>query len=90
MYHHLQLDLIELELTELCNVYGEVLTGLFSKFAWVKPLPSKHAHLVVSFLEEVVTKHGRFSILQTDNGSEFANQEIKSYLESQQIGNNRS
>ena len=86
VYFHLQMDLIELEVTEQGNTYVICLIDIFSKFLWTRPIQSKHAWRVAEFVSHIVSRHGRFRVLQTDNGTEFANRELTTLLETFYIG----
>ena len=53
----------------------------FSKFCWLFPLKSKKAYEVYSCIKLLFEKEGFPEILQSDNGKEFVNRLIKSFLE---------
>jgi transposase InsO family protein len=85
-YCHLQLDLTEMPTTTSGNRYIAVLECIFSKYVWTRALSTKHARGIVNFLQEVVNEMGPFQILQTDNGSEFKNQEVEEFASDHNIG----
>jgi hypothetical protein len=85
-YSHLQLDLVDMGVTPSGNRYVATLIDLFSKHAWTNALKSKRAGGVVSFISSVIQTHGRFPILQSDNGGEFVNSQLQALLKSHTIG----
>ena len=80
------MDLCAFEETTSGNKYVVCLLDIFSKYLWAHPLQSKKASLVAQFVKQVLDTHGKFAILQTDNGGEFANEELASLLELNNIG----
>ena len=76
---HLQLDLFEKEETSKGNKYGVCLVNLFSKYLWVKAVPSKEASGVISLLQSVVHEHGCFAKLQTDNALELSGSKMTQF-----------
>ena len=86
VYDHLQLDLIHLSLCPSGNKYVIMVVDLLSKYAWGKAIPSKHASQVVRLIAELVQEYGPFKILQSDNGTEFANKEVEEYCNQHNIG----
>jgi hypothetical protein len=59
----------------------------FTKFLWAKTLPTKEGPAVATFLREVLAQVApmyRVRIVQSDNGSEFVNNEFKAVIEDAQ------
>jgi len=54
----------------------------YSKFAYSKRIPDKTSLTIRKCLMEFVSQHGKFNILQCDNGKEFVNQNVLNLLES--------
>ncbi len=69
------------------NRYGIIVTDIMSKYAWGFPYPTKEAINVVEVLEKIVHDHGLFSVLQTDNGTEFVNSLVETFCHQNLIGN---
>lgn len=69
------------------NRYNHVLTCVdhFSKFKWTELLPNKTAETMVAKLEYIFNYFGNPKTLQTDNGKEFVNEEVKSLCKNRNI-----
>jgi hypothetical protein len=86
VYSHLQVDLIEMPISKRGNKYAVNIIDIFSKYAFGFPIPMKTANEVAHALSGVVSEHGKFRVLQHDQGSEFNNKEITSFCEANGIG----
>ena len=53
----------------------------FSKLGWVVTMKDKCAHTVFRAIKSWIVTHAKSFILQTDNGKEFVNEHLKSFLE---------
>lgn len=63
-----------------------VLIDVFSKFAWVRPLPTKSASGIERELKSILlTSKRQPKTLQTDKGSEFLNKSVKQLLQNRNI-----
>ena len=80
------MDLAEME--EMQNGDRNIicLLDLFSKKLWAQVLQSKHAENTVEFVQHIADTEGLFTILQTDNGTEFANELLSDWAFSNIIG----
>ena len=58
---------------------------IYSRFAWVEPLKAKNAGAVLRAFEKIIEKAGKPKELETDQGKEFWNTHMKTYLESENI-----
>ena len=85
-YQHLQLDEAKFGETAAGNKYAICLIDIFSKYAWVVASPTKEARHVVSFIDELIRYEGAFPVLQSDNGGEFVNHEMKALIAARCIG----
>jgi len=86
----LQGDLIHLspEQISACNKnYHYILSVVdhFSKYKWCFALKEKKGKAIQKCLESVITTFGPPSIFQTDNGREFKNSTLESFLKSNNI-----
>ena len=63
------------------NIYLLVLICLFTRFVFLRALPSKEAHIVAAVLYLIFCEAGFPDILQSDNGTEFVNGIIDRLLE---------
>ena len=82
------MDLMDLSLLEKDNVgnkYVLLAIDIFSRYVWLRPLKSKHAKVVVSALDTVLSEGRQPRSIRTDGGSEFQNKLMKSYLEERGI-----
>ena len=75
----LAMDLLALPKTDTGSIGVAVIIDVFTKYAWVKPLKDKTSRSVVQALLEVMGEFGRFRVLQTDNGGEFASQLLEDF-----------
>ena len=48
----------------------------FSKFAWVEPLKNKSSKSIAYSLQQIICREGSPSIISSDNGSEFVNEDF--------------
>ncbi|CAG9312102.1 unnamed protein product [Blepharisma stoltei] len=83
------MDLFELtdEIKDYTN-YRYVLSIIdhFSKYTWAYPIASKTAELVLNNVEHLLNSLPKLpDIIQTDNGSEFANKSLETFCERFQI-----
>ena len=74
---HGQIDLFTYNKKTYANIYDA-----FSKYCECKRIKNKEAETIIEFLSEFMMKEGFFTILQSDNGSEFVNQKVQSWLAS--------
>jgi len=65
--------------------YSLNVIDLYSKKAWAVPIKTKAAEEIVRGLREIFEKDGPPSILQSDNGSEFKNQVLDTFLKSRNV-----
>lgn len=67
--------------------YLMVLIDVVSKHIWVEPLKSKHGRVILEALKAVFARSGgrKPTKLQTDDGKEFVNAEVQSYLKQEGI-----
>jgi Integrase core domain/Chromo (CHRromatin Organisation MOdifier) domain len=67
--------------------YLMVLIDVVSKHIWVEPLKSKHGKVVLEALKAVFARSGgrKPTKLQTDDGTEFLNSHVQSYLKQEGI-----
>ena len=57
----------------------------FSKYGWIVVLSDKSATTVLRAIKACIATHGKPESLQTENGSEFVNKELKMYLSKNRI-----
>ena len=57
----------------------------FSKYRWIVVLSDKSATTVLRAIKACISIHNKPESLQTDNGSEFVNEELKMYLSKHRI-----
>ena len=62
----------------------------FSKFGWVVPIPNKKSQTVLDAIKLWFALHGKPDSLQSDNGTEFANSTLKTYLEKEGVNHIQS
>jgi hypothetical protein len=87
VYTHLQIDITEPGVvTERGNRYLINIIDIFAKYAWSFVSRFKNAECVLASVKSVVRDHGRFPILQHDNGGEFCNKLLEHYCSVNQIG----
>jgi transposase InsO family protein len=88
-FHHMQLDLINFVNTPAGpdNRYHYVahLVDHYSTYHITEAIETKNGYEIVHFLRKAFSVLGFPLRLHTDNGSEFVNKDVKSYLESQKI-----
>ncbi len=80
------MDMFQKETTSAGNVYGLCVLDLFSKYLWVKAIPTKEAKWVTAFMATIVEEHGWFPKLQTDNALEFIGHELSVFCKERRIG----
>ena len=73
---HIQMDLHEFSVASNEYVFLMVLIDVCSKFCWLRALKDKRPHTVADKLWKIFTDFGFPKIIQSDNGSEFANSVI--------------
>jgi hypothetical protein len=76
----LQIDLVDLKEYKVENAgYKFIINSMdcFSKFAFTRAIKVKSAQTIVEFLRDLFYSEGPPEILHCDNGTEFANKEIK-------------
>lgn len=86
--HQWQADLVDLSRVKLENEnIPFILTciDVFSKYAWVVPLKTKHGKELVYAFEKILSLGRKPRLLQTDKGTEFVNKTFQSYLRSKNI-----
>jgi len=86
----LQGDLIHLSAAQIsaCNKnynYVFSIVDHFSKYKWCLAIKEKNGKTIEKCLRSVIATFGPPSIFQTDNGKEFKNSTLKTFLESQKI-----
>ena len=72
---HGQIDLFTFNKKTYANLYCA-----FSKYCECKRIKNKEAETIIDFLADFMMKEGFFTILQSDNGSEFVNKKVQSWL----------
>ncbi|KAG0442608.1 Gag-Pol polyprotein [Dictyocoela muelleri] len=75
-----QIDLIDLrEYKAVNNNYKWIFSiiDIYSRFGFVRPLESKNSKIIAEILRSLFLEHGPCCILQSDNGTEFKNKNIK-------------
>jgi hypothetical protein len=86
VYTHLQIDITTPDkASDDGSRYLINTIDIFSKYAWAYPSQHKDAASVLLALQEIVGDHGRFPILQHDNGGEFVNKVIEEFCSLNQI-----
>ena len=83
--YQFQADLIDVQkLSEHNNGFKYILTvvDIFSRYAWIQPLKTKHGVELVKAFEKI---HEKPMYLQTDLGTEFYNVNFKKYLKKHNI-----
>jgi hypothetical protein len=58
---------------------------IFSKYLWVEPLKTKTAKDVVKALQNILNKGRKCKKLRSDNGKEFNNNIMKTFLKNEDI-----
>ena len=86
----LQGDLIHLSTEQItaCNKNYKYIFSVvdhFSKYKWCFAIKEKNGKSIEKCLRSVIATFGTPSIFQTDNGKEFKNSTLKSFLDSQKI-----
>ena len=61
----------------------------FSKFGWVESIPNKKTQTVLDAIKPWFALHEKPDSLQSDNGTEFANSTLKTYLEKEGVNHIR-
>ena len=61
----------------------------FSKFGWVVSIPNKKSQTVLDVIKLWFALHGKPDSLQNDNGTEFVNSTLKTYLEKEGVNHIR-
>ena len=80
--------MLDTTMVHMNNNYRYILTvvDLFSKKAWAVPLKTKFADEIVEGLKQVFAANGKTpTILQSDNGGEFANAQIDNFLKEKKV-----
>lgn len=77
---HLAIDLFSMETSQCGKNYVLVVVDLCTRFTWLYPLATKHGLAVGEKLRHLFMTCGRPRIIQSDNGSEFANLDIAKML----------
>lgn len=75
-----EMDLVDVQSKARFNSdtnYLFTVIDCFSKYAWVRPVKSKHAAVIANELQNIILMFGAPEILSSDNGSEFINSDIK-------------
>eukprot|EP00697_Spironema_sp_BW2_P013001 gnl/Spiro4/29725_TR14599_c0_g1_i1.p1 gnl/Spiro4/29725_TR14599_c0_g1~~gnl/Spiro4/29725_TR14599_c0_g1_i1.p1 ORF type:complete len:1590 (-),score=337.19 gnl/Spiro4/29725_TR14599_c0_g1_i1:22-4635(-) len=62
------------------NVYLFVAVCLFTRFAFLRPIPNKEAHTIAATLYDIFCMAGFPQVIQSDNGCEFVNGVIEELL----------
>ena len=73
---HMQLDLFQtpVKLELYANIFCH-----FTKYCWCKHITTKHAPVIIDFIDRIFVQFGFPVVLQTDNSSEFRNADMKEY-----------
>lgn len=82
-----QADLIDMQQYANSNngaKYLLTVIDVFSKYAWVKPITSKHGENVAGKLREVLNER-KCRVLQTDKGTEFLNAKVRKLLQNKRV-----
>ena len=77
---HLAIDLFSMDTSRCGMNYVLVIVDLCTRFTWLYPLQTKHGVAVADKLRLLFMTCGRPRIIQSDNGSEFANLDIAKLL----------
>ena len=73
---HMQLDLFSTPVKS--ELYANMFCH-FTKYCWCERLTTKHATVIINFIDKIFVQFGYPVVLQTDNGSEFCNTDMKEY-----------
>lgn len=73
-----QMDITYMPSDDKGNRYILLIIDCFTKYAWGTPLDKRDATSVVNWMETFLTDERPFKIIQSDNGGEFVNEELKS------------
>lgn len=88
-FSHIQVDLIDFRKWEGNNnrkSYVMNAIDLYSKYAWSVPIFDKSAPRMVQAFRDLLRDMGRTpKIIQSDNGSEFVNEQVKQWMEENHI-----
>ena len=74
---HVAIDLATLPTSTRGNNYLLVLIDIFTRFAWLRPLPDKTGINVAKTLMNIFMDFTFPKIIQSDNGTEFVNSIIQ-------------
>ena len=85
--HIYQIDMVQLAKDYQTNdeKYLIVIADHFSKFGWCKSCSSKESKSIVEAIQIFFSFCGKPKILQSDNGREFVNKEVESFLQKQDV-----
>ena len=72
-WNKVEIDLIELPISQNGNRYCITLTDYFSKWVEAAPIPPKEAHHIASFLYKMILRYGCPQEIVSDQGREFCN-----------------
>jgi hypothetical protein len=75
----------QMDLTFMYNQILLTIIDCFSKFLILQLVPNKFASTIIKHLDKACRLYGYPVIMQTDNGSEFNNAELKEYCRSRYI-----
>src|SRR6266852_1195641 len=67
------------------NRYILTVIDVFSKYAWAKYLKNKKANTIVEAFKEILNEGRKPFYIRTDQGTEFKNQEFKTFVENNDI-----
>ena len=81
-----QCDLMgPLPMTIRGNRYIFALVDQFTRFAILRPIPNKEGKTIVAVFDEIISLYGPMLSVQCDNGTEFRNKDVHSFLEKLKI-----
>jgi len=79
---HLQLDLFQTP--QKLDLYANMFCH-FTKYCWCEKITTKHSTVIIQFIDKIFAQFGYPVVLQTDNGSEFRNTDMKEYCHKNNI-----
>ena len=79
------LDMQNFKYSNRGNRYILIVCDVFSRKGYAIPLKNKNADTVLNAFKEIVNNNGHPAKLISDNGSEFLNHQMKTYLDSKHI-----
>jgi IS30 family transposase len=85
-----EFDMDLADVSNISNVYDGIkyllfVIDIFSKYLWVEPLKNKTATEVVNALKTILHKGRQYNKIRSDNGKEFNNNIMKTFLKNEGI-----